>query len=217
MLQKEQITKSFINGDSVESLSQKFNYSKLTIIRNLKTLIGDEKYKIFNKVNNSPINKNNVIPNQINNQSNKTVNDALSDIGDSSNNSLLENKLFTEAPFVEITPLNYEIDSLPQRDLASIPLNEIEFPKIVYMIVDKDIELEVKLLKDYPEWDFLSNDDLNRKTIVIYNDLKVTKSLCKKDDKVIKFPNTNVFRIAAPLLNARGISRIIFNDKLIAL
>ena len=217
MLQKEQITKSFINGDSVESLSQKFNYSKLTIIRNLKTLIGDEKYKIFNKVNNSPINKNNVIPNQINNQSNKTVNDALSDIGDSSNNYLLENKLFTEAPFVEITPLNYEIDSLPQRDLASIPLNEMEFPKIVYMIVDKDIELEVKLLKDYPEWDFLSNDDLNRKTIVIYNDLKVTKSLCKKDDKVIKFPNTNVFRIAAPLLNARGISRIIFNDKLIAL
>ena len=36
------------------------------------------------------------------------------------------------------------------------------------MIVDKDIELEIKILKDYPQWDFLPVDDLNRKTIEIF-------------------------------------------------
>ena len=43
------------------------------------------------------------------------------------------------------------------------------------MIVDKQIELETKLLKDYPEWNFLSEDDLNRKTIEIFYDLKTAK------------------------------------------
>ena len=64
---------------------------------------------------------------------------------------------------------------------------------------------------------FLSNEDLDRKTIEIFFDLQTAKRTCKKDEKVIKVPNTNVFKIVAPILNSRGISRIIFNDQLIAL
>ena len=88
---------------------------------------------------------------------------------------------------------------------------------MVYMIVDKNIELEIKLLKDYPEWDFLPNIDLNRKTIEVYDDIKVAKRFCNKEQKVIKVPNTNVFKIVAPILVSRGISRIVSGDKLIAL
>ena len=36
------------------------------------------------------------------------------------------------------------------------------------MIVDKKIELEIKYLKDYPHWQFLAQDELNRKTIEIF-------------------------------------------------
>ena len=85
------------------------------------------------------------------------------------------------------------------------------------MIIDKKVELEIKLLKDYPEWQFLPIDDLNRKSIEIHFDLKIAKRFCKKDQKVIKIPNTNVFRIAAPRLMAKGISRIISAEKLISL
>ena len=88
---------------------------------------------------------------------------------------------------------------------------------MVYMIVDKNIDLEIKLLKDYPQWDFLPNSDLNRKTIEIFNDIKVAKRFCKKEQKVIKVPNTDVFRIAAPILVSRGISRIVSSEQLIAL
>ena len=48
-------------------------------------------------------------------------------------------------------------------------------------------------------------------------DLKSAKKTCTKDQKVIKVPNTNVFKIVAPILITRGISRIISNDRLIAL
>ena len=85
------------------------------------------------------------------------------------------------------------------------------------MIVDKKIELEIKLLKDFPEWGFLPTDDLNRKTIEIYFDMKNAKRFCGKEQKVIKVPNTKVFELVAPLLLSRGISRIVSDDLLIAL
>ena len=84
------------------------------------------------------------------------------------------------------------------------------------MIVDKNIELVIKDLKDYPEWNFLSHDELNRKTIEIFLDIKMQKDFVK-EKKVIKVPNTDVFRIVAPILISKGISRIISHDKLIAL
>ena len=85
------------------------------------------------------------------------------------------------------------------------------------MIVDKKIELETKYLQEYPEWQFLSQEELNRKTIQIYFDLKVAKRCCQKEQKVIKVPNTEVFRIATPSLLEKGISRIVTEDQLIAL
>ena len=85
------------------------------------------------------------------------------------------------------------------------------------MIVDNRIELEIKLLRDYPEWEFLSVNELKRKTIEIYFDLKIAKRFCNKDQKVIKVPNTDVFKLAAPILLSKGISRIVSPDNLIAL
>ena len=116
-----------------------------------------------------------------------------------------------------MTPLDCEIENIPQKDLSSIPISEVELPEIVYMVVDKKIELETKYLKEYPDWKFLSQDELNRKTIEIFMDMKNAKRFCNKDQKVIKVPNTNVFKIVAPLLVSKGISRIVTTVKLIAL
>ena len=118
---------------------------------------------------------------------------------------------------MEIAPLDYQINNETQRDISSVPISKIELPKIVYMIVDHKIELETKILKDYPEWQFLSSNELKRKTIEIYFDLKIAKRFCKKEQKVIKVPNTNVFKIAAKILLSRGITRIVSPENLISL
>ena len=128
-----------------------------------------------------------------------------------------EKEYFSSSSFMEITPLDYEIDNLPQKDLSSLPISNIIFPNIVYMVVDKNIELKTKYLREYPDWQFLSEDELNRETIEIFNDLKSAKMVCNKEQKVIKVPNSNVFKIVAPILLSRGISRLVNADKLIAL
>ena len=208
--QKEEISKSFKNGETVETLSKKFGFTKLTIIRNLKKILGEmifedlanhnkslgKDIKSFFKTNNENLNIDDIkITSSKQNQSN----------------------YFSNPSFFEITPLDLDIDNSPRKEFSSVHISEFEFPNVVYMIVDKQIELEIKLLKDFPDWQFLPADDLNRKAIEIFYDPKIAKRFCKKEQKVIKVPNTDVFRITSSFLRSRGISRIVSADKLIAI
>ncbi len=200
----------FTNGRTIDELSKDFKRTKLTISRNIKSILGEKKYKELIEKGKSSI--------QDPSEARKIITDIDKiDLNIKSTQDNFESEPFPVSQFIEITPLNYEIDNSPQKDFSSIKIKDINFPKIVYMIVDKNIELETKFLKDYPDWQFLSQDELNRKTIEIFVDLKNAKRICNKEQKVIKVPNTEVFKIVAPLLLARGISRIVSSDKLISL
>ena len=217
---KEEIAQSFKDGKSIDVLSKDFNCNKLTVIRNLKKNLGEVKYKEL--INNKKLNTKNYKNNknsikksddfEINNKSKKDYSDKKD-----SNINLNGADFEPVDSFLEIAPLDYELDDSSRKELSSVSISEVDFPKIVYMIVDKKIELEIKLLKDFPEWDFLPDDDLNRKTIEIFFDLNLAKRSCNKEQKVLKVPNTDVFRIAAPILTAKGISRIVCAENLIAL
>tara|TARA_B100000212_G_scaffold332885_1_gene301644 strand:+ start:2037 stop:2681 length:645 start_codon:yes stop_codon:yes gene_type:complete len=206
--QKNEIINRFTDGETIEFLAERFNCTKLTIIRNLKRNLGESRYREIYETN-KRINK------KIIDNLNKTKQDLS--VPKITNDISKETDFLPVSSFIEITPLNYEIENTPRKELSSVSIKEIDFPRIVYLIVDKKIELIVKMLKDYPVWSFLPIEDLNRKTIEIYFDLKIAKRFCSKEQKVIKVPNTNVFKIAAPLLKSKGISRIISDDMLIAL
>ena len=211
-----ELLKSFKSGSTIDELSTKYKCTKLTISRNLKKNIGEKKYKEILLSTNSLItsNKQKKIDESYSTKKSKTKNAKLN----ANNEKNLRNKeSFSSITFMEIPPMDFQIEALPQKDLSSVPISDIDFPKIVYMIVNKNIELEIKLLKEFPEWEYLSQNELNRKTIEIHYDLQTAKRICSKEQKVIKVPNTNVFRIVAPILLSRGITRIVSSDNLIAL
>ena len=132
-------------------------------------------------------------------------------------NQVKESLNQTEETFFELVPILDGIELEKQKDLSSQPLKDSNLPQIVYMLVDKKIELIPKSLGDYPQWRFLPEEDLNRKTLEIFSDIKNAKRDCKKDEKVIKVPNPNIFNLVAPILIAKGITRIIIEDNLISL
>ncbi len=204
--QIDEIIKLFISGDNIEKISRKFDCTKLTISRNLKKNLGESKFKELSTQNKLE---------------NKNENDFSKKFDNDNQEKFLNKKIKDEFcemnQFIEIAPLNGDFENSKQEDLTSIPISEVDFPKTVFLIVDNKVELEIKYLKDYPNWQFLSSEELNRKTIEIYLELKIAKSFCGKDQKVIKVPNTNVFKLVAPILIDRGISRIVSTDKLIAL
>ena len=223
-LSKQQISeiiRSFKKGISIEDLCGIFDATKSTITRNLKKNIGEELFKELVKKNKSEsfdfaeVTK--VFNKVTSDKGNKNSAEVDSSEIKSSNNLTLDPQSHQEETFFEITPLHIELDNTPRKELSSVPISEADFPKVVYILVDKKTELEIKLLKDFPEWDFLPNEDLNRKTIEIFFDLNLAKRSCNKDQKVLKVPNTDVFRIAAPVLIEKGISRIVCAENLIAL
>ena len=217
---KDQILKKFQNGEKIEDLAEQFGCAKLTISRNLKQKLGDDQYNILIKSNKERFDNL-----KDSNNHDKKVN--INKKYDSLNSQLQQNNDFDSEidggnslntlPFLEIAPLEYQIDESSRKDLSSIPIDEVDFPEIVFMIVDKKIELEIKLLKEYPDWQFLPEADLNLKTIELYSELKNAKRDCKKEQKVIKVTNTHIFKMVAPILVSRGISRLVCSDKLIAL
>ena len=151
--QKEEIIKGLFNGKTLDQLSKEFNYTELTISRNLKKNLGEEKYK--NIINQNRLNKKSSIIAE-----KSDVVDAKYDSKDIDN---FDKNIISADPeplttFVEITPLNEDIDNAIQKDLSSISILDVTFPKIVYMVVDKTIELEIKSLRDYPEWHFLPEE-----------------------------------------------------------
>ena len=219
--ENEKLVKGFKRGKTIKSLSEEFRFTSVTIIRKLKEKLGVSIYRELNSKNKKSAQENIIYRDKNINNDNIDSNLKDSEYNFLEINEIDEDKDEKNFPhaseFIEITPLNYEIESTSRKELSSIPISEINFPDMVYMIVDKNIELEIRYLRDYPQWDFLPDSDLNRKSIEIFNDIKVAKRFCRKEQKVIKVPNTDVFKIAAPNLISRGISRIISSEQLISL
>ena len=208
--QKEEISSLFVNGVKISEISQKFGFSSSTITRQLQKYFGKERFleiKNFKK----------------NVQDSRNIQKSRAEIILETNYPLseeetsLENNSREVSSFFEIPPLDQDIEFDLQKEISSIHISEVSLPQMVYMIVSKNIELESRSLYEFPEWSFLPQEDLNRKVIKIYAELKNAKRECKKDQKVIKVPNSNVFGIASSFLLAKGISRIISETQLISL
>ena len=202
--EKEKIVESFLKGSSVREISKEYNFSQITINRQLKLILGVNKFDKIKELN-SKQNKNASKIKSFNYDEEKTLNQGKESLDQ------------TEETFFELVPILDGIEFEKQKDLSSQPLKDSNLPEIVYMLVDKKIELIPKSLGEYPQWRFLPEEDLNRKTIEIFSDIKNAKRDCKKDEKVIKVPNPNIFNLVAPILIAKGITRIIIEDNLISL
>ena len=169
--QKKIIIDNFKDGKTIEDLSKEFNCTNLTIVRNIKKNLGEKIYKdLVNKRKNLENFKSSSDKKNMKNDDPEYTSPKLTNvIKESSNLNENDSESYQSpfAEFIEISPLNYEIENSPRKDLSSVSIADTELPKIVYMIVDKNIELEIKLLKEFPEWEFLPTEDLERKTIEI--------------------------------------------------
>ena len=124
--QKDEIIKLFTSGINIDQISQQFNCSKLTITRNLKNNLGELKYKellVLTKSNKkSGDDQKQKIKNSNKNKINiKPKNDESNEI----RNKELNNEFPQVSEFIEITPLNYDLENTIQKDFSSIPISNM--------------------------------------------------------------------------------------------
>ena len=126
-----------------------------------------------------------------------------------SNNSLV---------FQEISPLISDFGFEQRKQKTSTQNLSLEIlPQSLYMLVDKRVELETMLLRDLPDWSFLPEDEKVREAINLFTNQRTAKRNCVRGQRVIKVPNPNAFILSKPFLLAKGITRLVLDDLLIAL
>ena len=150
-------------------------------------------------------------------EDNNLYGDLLSDDQQNKNNEMYENNQNIDN-FEEIVPLisSFDFDIKKQKSDFEI-LNYESLPHSVYMIVDKKVELELQPISDLPEWSFLPENELKRNAILLFANQRSAKRICSRNQRVIKIPNTSVFKLSKSYLISKGITRLILEDTIIGL
>ena len=221
-IQKDEIVDAYRGGENANALAEKYSCSSNTINRTVKTLLSDNEYKLLKE--------------QRLKSSNKKAEPVKSEIEDSKEedfeklNSLNSSQAkvneeeelmktddnFYNSEFEEIVPLISSFD-FEKKELDFEIHNQEMLPEIVYMLVDKKVELEVKPISDFPEWSFLPENELERKVIILFSNQRSAKRSCSRNQRVIKIPNTHVFEVSKSYLLSKGITRLILEDSIIAI
>ena len=221
--QKKEMTELFKKGFSFDELVNKYGLKKPTIIKHLKTFMGVDQYKKILKFEVRNEIKESKIDNQVFNKSSlvdKNKSEGLSNKYLEENNeekNYSGDNFKSNENFYEIIPLKNNFDFEKRKDLTSIPLNDFTIPENSFLVADKNNELEIFYMRDFPEYGFLPDYDQKRKIIKLFSDKKAASSFCKKNQKIIKVPNGGVFRLVSSFLIDKGISRIIFDENLLAI
>ncbi len=139
------------------------------------------------------------------------------DVGVESVSEELKNKNF-DNHFEEIAPLisSFDFDLNKQKSDFEI-LNYKSLPESVYMIVDKKVELELQPISTLPEWGFLPETELERNAILLFANQRSAKRICSRNQRVIKIPDTSIFKLSKSYLISKGITRLILEDSIIGL
>ena len=216
--QKKDFLRLFRNGKDIKEIANIYKFSINTITLKLKSQLDNEEFKEI-KLNNL---KKSIKDSQKNNKnkSEDYKNNYPKDRSSLINKDIIKSSEIVvndNDAFYEIVPINGEFDFEKRKEFTTEPLVNIKFPETLFMLVDKNIELTPKMLKDYPQWSFMPEEDLKRMTIEIFDDQKYAKKICSKNQKLIKVPNPDVFLLVAKSLKNKGISRIIFNDLLLSI
>ena len=218
--QKKEIGEAFKKGSSIEDIAIKYGLKNLTIIKYLKNLLGETEFKNLNiykiRKNSKENNEKNISYSSTNNLS--TQKEFISNKKKSVQEKNIKESIFSSnEDFFEIRPLNELVDFEQRKDFTSKPLKDFKIPENIYMVIDKNIELEELFIRDFPEYSFLSEVDQSRKIIKLFSDKKSANSFCRKNQKIIKVPNGKVFSMVSSYLLNKGISRILYDDYLLSI
>ncbi|NJR37968.1 MAG: transposase [Leptolyngbyaceae cyanobacterium CSU_1_4] len=97
------------------------------------------------------------------------------------------------------------------------PLVETAIPKICYVVVDRASELITRPLKDFAELGQIPSDEVQEKTLPIFDNHRIAKRFMRRMQRVVKVPDGRVFSKVRPYLQAKGITRLLIDGQVYSL
>ena len=231
-IQRKDLVDGFREGLSISSLARAYGCSPNTVSRTVKTLLPTEEYNAL-KQSRSKGKGPKINPEKELSGFQKEGSPLALELEDDSvqeekefsfealPQSLLKEEVLSEGSkeedFHEIVPLLGDFSLGDQVNVPCKPFSSAIIPEVVYLVVDRSVELDSRALREFPELGSLDDEEQNKLAICLFSNQRSAKRHCGRNQRVIKVPDRNILNISRRFLLARGITRLILEGTLISL
>lgn len=98
-----------------------------------------------------------------------------------------------------------------------LPLSEASLPKTCYLVVDRAAELIARPLKDFSDLGYIPSEEVQEKTLPVFDNHKVARRFSNRSQRVIKVPDSRMLQKTRSHLQAKGITRLLIDGQVYSL
>ncbi|OWY65946.1 transposase [cyanobacterium TDX16] len=98
-----------------------------------------------------------------------------------------------------------------------LPLSEAMLPRTCYIVIDRMAELITRPLRDFGDLGQIPVQEVQQKTLPIFDNHRVARRFSSKRDRVIKVPDSRMLQKTRSQLQSKGITRLLFDGRVYSL
>ena len=112
-----------------------------------------------------------------------------------------------------------DVDSYPhtspgKASLQIKPLVEASLPQVCYLVIDRAAELIVKPLQDFADLGSIPQEEIEQRTLPVFDNHRVAKRFSHRREKVIKVPDSAMLKKTSHHLYSKGITRLLIEGQI---
>ncbi|MDJ0534132.1 MAG: hypothetical protein QNJ70_16880 [Xenococcaceae cyanobacterium MO_207.B15] len=100
--------------------------------------------------------------------------------------------------------------------LQILPLARASFPRTCYVVIDRAAELITRPLEDFADLGSIPQEEVQQKTLPIFDNHRVAKRFSHRREKVIKVPDGRMLQKTSRHLHSKGITRLLIDGQIYA-
>jgi transposase-like protein len=104
-----------------------------------------------------------------------------------------------------------------QEQIEILPFDDFLLQKPCYLVVDRLSELITCPLKEFAELGLIPSEEEQSRTLPIFDNHRVARRFARRNQRIIKIPNGLMLSKTQPYLEAKGITRLLFDGQVYAL
>lgn len=98
-----------------------------------------------------------------------------------------------------------------------LPLSAANLPRTCYIVIDRTAELIARPLREFGDLGQIPSQEIQQKTLPVFDNHRVARRFSTKRDRVIKVPDSRMLQKARSHLQAKGITRLLFDGRVYSL
>lgn len=103
------------------------------------------------------------------------------------------------------------------KDLEILPLSAASLPRTCYLVVDRAAELIVKPLQEFADLGAIPEEEVQQKTLPVFDNHRIAKRFSHRREKVIKVPDGKMLQKTSSYLYEKGITRLLIRGQIYAI